>query len=389
MNPYERMVGDVNKLYYKKITTIAPGSVVYDNIWDIQWNNPLAIQRVYQVSKLLGKCPDVLGRKQGQSAVWYNPRSKVNKGNYHKFEIHDHAYQHTKPARHVDFFFVWLRMKMKPDKAADINKITTSAFYYEPGQLVCAACHFIEASIATFSVLKDYNDDKINLEQARQEYDNRIVELLGEFLESEKTVDIEKYPTPLRDIYEEYIMSDMPPEEIFEAPKKSCGCDVAIDVAIVMEIKSTEVDMLHSKLLEPSRLIESESINGLTFDNNLSEADIIRELTMKRIESELNKRGVKPSILSDLSATPVETSNLSATPVETSNLSDLSISSNFNKFDNMVRASEISSLGSTSSGDVSLSGGDNSRYDNFSSVTVNNNNNNLPVNRTMAILPGV
>ena len=226
MNSYERMVGDVNKLYYKKTTTISPDTVIYDNIWNLKWNNPLAIQRVYQVSKLLGKCPDILGTKLGQSAVWYNPESKIGKGNYHKFEIQDQAYQHTKPARHVDFFFVWLRMKMKPEKAANINSITTSAFYYEPGQLVCAACHFIEASIATFSILKDYNDCKINLPQARQEYDNRIKELLEEFTKSEKVEDIKNFPTPLRDIYEEYIMDNKPPESIFEPPKKDCGCEI-------------------------------------------------------------------------------------------------------------------------------------------------------------------
>ena len=73
MNSYERMVGDLNKLYYEKTTSMSPDAIIYDNVWDLKWNNPLAIQRVYQVSKLLGKCPDVLGRNPGESAMWYNP----------------------------------------------------------------------------------------------------------------------------------------------------------------------------------------------------------------------------------------------------------------------------------------------------------------------------
>ena len=488
MNSYERMVGNVNKLYYKETTTISPGSVVYDNVWDLRWHNSLAIQRVYQVSKLLGKCPDVLGRRPGQSAIWYNPPSKVGNGHYHKFEIQDQAYQHTKPARHADFFFVWLRMKMKPEKAANINKITTSAFYYEPGQLACAACHFIEASIATFSVLKDYNNDKVNVEEARREYDNRISEMLPEFLKSEQVEDIRAFPTPLRDIYEEYIMSDRPPEEVFEGYPRDCGCVTVIvtrvtkagvtGVTEVTEateaekaVEVTEADVTEvtkpekivgvaevdvTEVTKPEKVVgvaevdvmevtEPEKVTSVPPASGPTESEIVRELTMKRLESELVKSAEKPSLpieqpslpteqppglsfeqppglsfeqppglsferpsgLSfERSTLPTERSTLpserpSGLPRETvapitNGLVPLPLIPTTVTPTGVIKESltltdqpkiPLTSLGSTSSGDVSLTGGlnFNSNFDSLKPI----NTNGASVGRTMKILPNV
>ena len=273
MNSYERMIGEINKLKYNETTSVPKDAIKYENMWNLKWHNKLAIQRVYEVSKLLNKPPDMLGLEAGQSAVWFNPKSKVGKGHYHKFEIHDHAYQHTKPVRHADFFFVWLRMKMKPEKAANINRITTSAFYYDPGQLVCAACHFIEASIATFSVLKEYNDDRINLEQARQVYDNRISEMSEEFMESEKLENIIDYPTPVRDIYEKYIMSDVPPDTVFQG---YCPCE---DVTVTIELE-THTEETKRKLSPLSSLERSEiDAMGNTMTETMTESEMIKALT--------------------------------------------------------------------------------------------------------------
>ena len=87
MNSYEQMIGSVNKFYYDKTTKVSEDAVIYTNNWNLEWDNLLAVQRVYQVSKLLNRCPDILGKKQGQSAIWFNPESKVGNGYYHKFEI--------------------------------------------------------------------------------------------------------------------------------------------------------------------------------------------------------------------------------------------------------------------------------------------------------------
>ena len=309
MNSYEQMIGSLNKLYYEKTTSLPPGIVIYENSWNLEWNNLLAIQRVYEVSKLLNREPDLLGVKSGQSAIWYNPETKVGKGHYHKIEIQDQAYQHTKPARHSDFLFVWLRMKIKPEKAADINKITSSAFYYEPGQLVCAACHFIEASIATFSILKEYNDDKINLDQARQIYDIRIKELLEEFIQSEYTEDIRNYPTPLRDALESYIIADSPSDDIFDGYTES----LKSNELVVVNVRSVEtrvppppepvLSMVETDSLSvsqdtgefPFRVIDQ--IPGVNESHVLSDNDLIREMTMQRIETELIRRGINPKDL--------------------------------------------------------------------------------------------
>ncbi len=363
MNSYEEMIGSINKLYYDKTTSIPPDSLVYENVWNIEWNNKLAIQRVYEVSKLLNRGPDVLGKRPGQSAIWYNPETKVGKGHYHKFEIHDQAYQHSKPARHADFFFVWLRMKMKPEKATNINKITTSAFYYDPGQLVCAACHFIEASIATFSVLKDYNDDKINLEQARQVYDNRIGELLEEFLKSEQNEDIRNYPTPLRDILETYIVSDMVPDEVFQGYSEAK--DVLVITVETIEEKispprtpiTSMADMISREpsglppfeppipvssepaipvSSEPPIPVSSEPLSAVSPISSMTETEIIRELTMNRLESELRSRGVDPEKLINGSGVPEAITNTSS--------SDLSLVAGTNG--NLGSLPPLSQLGS-------------------------------------------
>lgn len=208
MNSYENMVSSINKLYYDKTTNVPAGTEVYDNMLGLKWDNSLAIQRVYEISALLGRNPDVVGKEKGQSAIWYNPKTKIGQGHYHRFEIHDQAYQRSKPSGHADFLFVWLRMKLKPEKAADISKITRSVFYYEPAQLVCATCHFIEATIATFSVLKDYNNCKVSLEEAQHTFGVRVKELADEYKKGG--------PTPLRDILERYIVEDMPSDDIFQ-----------------------------------------------------------------------------------------------------------------------------------------------------------------------------
>ena len=212
MNPYEQMISSVNKIYHKQTTELPSGVPIHNNMLNLEWNNLLAIQRVYEMIQVLNRNPDMLGTKKGQSAIWYDV------GSYHKVEIQDQAYQHTKPERHSDFIFVWLRIQMKPEKVADINKITSAAFYYEPGQLLCASGNFLGESIATFSVLKEYNDCKINLEEARELLNYRVKELTEEFVKAERSGNLKNYPTPLMDALESYVISDSLPKEIFEVP---------------------------------------------------------------------------------------------------------------------------------------------------------------------------
>jgi len=383
MNSYERMVGDVNKLYYDKTTTISRDAVVYNNVWELQWNNPLAIQRVYQVSKLLGKCPDIVGRKPGQSAIWYNPVSKVGTGQYHKFEIQDQAYQHTKPMRHADFLFVWLRMKMKPEKAADINKITSSAFYYEPGQLVCTACHFIGASIATMSILKEYNDCKISLSEARHEYDIRIGELLKEFLESEKTEDIQNFSTPLRDIYETYIMSDVPPEEVFTAP---CGCKNDVNISVDIEINGEPMVSLEKdtqQLSESRKIASSRPIQTV----GPSEAELIRELTMSSLESKLIKSGTKSS--GSLSTEP----KISAADFQNGISSEptlVNFTDNEVEYPSLLRLEKLGSVSGSNFSEMSPTPLTSDNEMIVSSAPVSQPLSSEPlVNRSLTILPGV
>jgi hypothetical protein len=127
--------------------------------------------------------------------------------------------------------------------------------------------------------LKDYNDDRINLEQARQLYSIRISELHEEFLKSEKTENIREYPTPLRDIYEEYIMADLIPDDVFN-PSEGCDC---FSVFVLETDRKTDRKMEKkvSEKYEDTDMDESQIIEALT-SKRLSDMDAFKELVKER-----------------------------------------------------------------------------------------------------------
>ena len=182
----------------------------------IEWEHKISIFRLYEYIDLFGNIPDIIDFKKGGLAIWNkSANSKVSeRHNYFRVEIRDFIYQHTKPIRHPDFLFVTIKYKMDPKKIKHLEDISKSILYYDLGEELTAACHFIEASIATLSIVKQYNENEISLKQARQEYDIRISELLKEYNNYEKykkendnlsIISIKNKDTPLRDIYESYI----------------------------------------------------------------------------------------------------------------------------------------------------------------------------------------
>ena len=335
MNSYREMVSDLNKFYYKQTTSIPDDSIIYENTWNIQWNNRLAIQRVYQISKILNKSPNVLGKKSGESAIWYNPKSNIEIGDYHRIEILDQAYQHTNPYRHADFIMVWFRMELKPDKAINISNISNNIFYYKLGQLVGVSCNFLADAIGAISVLKEYNDCKISLDEAKDLYHDRINNLAEEFLQSEKTEDINTFPTPLRDIMEKYIMSDTISEDVYQ-DSNELTIETGIVIAKLSPLPSP------SSLSEFSSKYESNNDNNDSnrldnnrkldvLDRNISDVldrneSIIHQLTAKRTLPKQNQtieelsRSVSKSLTSNLYLTPQ--ANLSDEGLIDTNLSD-------------------------------------------------------------------
>jgi hypothetical protein len=292
MNSYQELVSNLNKLYYDKTTSLPPNIVVYENTWNINWNNQLAIQRVYELSKMLNKSPDVIGKRVGQSAIWYNPSSTTGNGQYHRIEVLDQGYQHLHPTRHSDFMLVWFRMELKPEKAENISKINPSIIYYQPGQLIGVNCNFLAAGIGAISVIKEYNDCKISLEEAKDLSDIRLSDLADEFLESEQSVDIRNYPTSLKDILESYIMTSMIPDSVYEPIKETV---ISIDIVpsstpefLPSDTKTNEtVEEDGGDAEEPLKLIDTSEKESYK-PTNISISEIVKQLTKSPVSNITN-----------------------------------------------------------------------------------------------------
>ena len=172
---YTDMVNETNKLYNS-----SPISDPVDNFLNLNWDNKLAIERVYRSILYLGS-PDVVGYNKNQSVIWYNPLMKTTNNYYDKIEIKDQEYHYLQPIKRGDFYFVSYRMDIKPDKIHGLYQINSSASYYPRGPIVTVGCHYMGAALATFSVLKDYNNDKITILQAKKELQDRESKLYNEF----------------------------------------------------------------------------------------------------------------------------------------------------------------------------------------------------------------
>lgn len=155
----------------------ADESFVFKNSLNLEWKNRQAMNRFYQYSSMFGR-PDSVIKSQGGMAVWM--RVRIDDLMIPMMTIRDTNFTHTKPVRHMDYVFVTIKYQVKPCKIKGINKITGSAYYYPVGKELTSGCHFIGASIAAFYVIKEYNEDRMGLEEARQTYDILVMEFAKE-----------------------------------------------------------------------------------------------------------------------------------------------------------------------------------------------------------------
>ena len=165
------------------------------------WRNRLAVFRIYEMAALLGRLPDmhtnqlpiaIVSRGQGRisdevygpgnMAVWTTPvQTHPGENTYHRWEINDEAFLHTKPAPHADFFFAYVQHPMHPaEKTGELWRISGSITRYPLGRVTGAGCHFRGAAVATLSLVRQYALGELSLEQAADEYDRRIAALSAE-----------------------------------------------------------------------------------------------------------------------------------------------------------------------------------------------------------------
>ena len=255
MDSYTNMVDETNILFTDNTRNIV------SNKLNLDWDNKLAIKRVYQTIKMLGKDPDVVGKDKNQSVIWYKPRIDVTDRNYDRIEIMDQSYHYLQPTKRGDFYFVSYRMEIKPNKIHDVSKINNSAFYYSRGSLVTVGCHYIGAALATFSVLKDYNNDKISLLQAKKELKSRNNKLFEEF-EQDKI----KYKV----ILEKYITSDNITRTLLTSDNNITRTLLTSDNNISRNSLTSEEEIVADLLTSDNNIIRTSSL--------LSEEEIVANL---------------------------------------------------------------------------------------------------------------
>lgn len=290
-NAYQQLTAKLNKMKFKEFTKPKEDQVYYENIWNLEWNNPVAIQRVYQTAELFNRSPDVLGRKAGQTAIWYNAVPPNGFGEYSEVQVKDVAYKHH---GHMDFYFTRLRMKLDPDKAQDIQKISEGAYYYPVGQELSFACHTIEPAIAVFSVIKEYNDDKVTLEEAKSLKGERVTKLVDEFNQTlEKGESLRSSNRPYKEALEEYIMSGVEFPDPFELPESpqnmeppmsSLPLTIVEDLNVVLPIPSPEkelkeeLDDLDEKLDDMSEELEKLELDDLSEELELDTIPMLKKV---------------------------------------------------------------------------------------------------------------
>ena len=207
---------------YTERTSVPKEAIKYQNVWNLQWKNQLAINRVYQIALLLKRNPDMIDAKPDGMAWWKKPNMKINpkfrkikkrgvypsfhKYRYYEFRIYDADFSHNKPIRHSDFFFVGIERSLKPETICHMQEITDSTYYYGVGRILYSTCGELEASMATFAIVIAYDNGEISLLEARERYNTYIKTILGEFFKSEKVNNIWDQPMPFRDATENYIM---------------------------------------------------------------------------------------------------------------------------------------------------------------------------------------
>ena len=201
-----------------EVTKIPKGVNRISNVLNLQWKNELAIQRVYQMRMLTGRNPNMYDPELGGGATWFRVRAEVPNHNgtygyYDRVEILDDAIFHAKPVNHADFLYVFMKMRIKPHKVKELQEITDSTYYYGRGGILHSTCGEIEASIATFAIIKMFNHDIRSKLELREYYNSLVKAVLGEYFMNEKKAsqlghnNPYKLPHPVRDAIESYIFS--------------------------------------------------------------------------------------------------------------------------------------------------------------------------------------
>lgn len=204
---YERSLEKIDDLYRESGTS---STVKMSNSTGVKWKNKLAIQRVEQCKKVIGRCPDLMDKEMGGKAEWLNVKAWFHpSGIWENFSISDESFAHWRPERHYDFWFQTVKIDVPSDRVSDMLKISESFAYYRPAGFFTAGCHFYPASVVSAYCAKLYAQRKLELTDTQLMYDRLIRASIMDWGKAEKMGKLDDPTTqPLMSILEEYIFSE-------------------------------------------------------------------------------------------------------------------------------------------------------------------------------------
>lgn len=210
MEEYSTLKSKLDQILLPRLTTVRPTAVQLSNIANLNWNNPLAIQMVYQTMVILGS-PTVLTDDQNGNdgmALWDHVTSISGAGKCTVI-IEDKAHVHYPGMTHTDFYYLTIEKLLKPQGVQLLPQLTGSTTYNTINNRLTAGCHFLGADIATIAVVKMLNDEILTLEQARSAYSSYTRECHEEYKALEDSGNFSNWRNymPITIALDEYIFS--------------------------------------------------------------------------------------------------------------------------------------------------------------------------------------
>ena len=165
-------------LYIPKLNKRTLDDIIVPNQMNLEWDNPIAIQRANELLFRIYQ-PTAVNKSAGGFAIWENVPG------WERIEIKDKPLVHFDPGPHLDIMFATAKIHVPADKVSGIKHISQTATYNELTHEVTAGCHFIGASIVTLALIKMYAEGHYTKERAQAEYGRAIMRVATELKEFE------------------------------------------------------------------------------------------------------------------------------------------------------------------------------------------------------------
>jgi hypothetical protein len=137
-----------------------------------QWKNDDAVDKYFELVKILGKTKNV-SLVKGGFAIWDHSMLKGKKmyGGTNCFEeviLRDEKIPHLCPAKHTDFLYAYIKVPVEPKQIKILFSVSGSVSYDPLKNLIYARCASMEANIATLCLCSRLLLNKIGIEEVHK-----------------------------------------------------------------------------------------------------------------------------------------------------------------------------------------------------------------------------